>query len=126
MGRYAAGPFARDDAKLTASDQLKSFLLHSGKLMSCWNTVDFVRRETVAGAGVKKMYTYINTHKHTHTYIHIHTHTHTHTHIHTHTHTYIHIHTYTHTYIIHTYTHTYIHTQIHTCTHIHTYTYTHT
>jgi len=54
-GRYAAGTFARDDAKLTASDQLESFLLHSGKLMPCRHTVGFVGREIAAGTAVKKV-----------------------------------------------------------------------
>lgn len=52
MVRYAAGLFARDDAKLTASDQLKSLQLQSGKLMSCRYTVGFVRRENAMGADV--------------------------------------------------------------------------
>lgn len=59
--RYAAGPFARDDAKLTASDQLKSLLLQSGKLMSCRYTVGFVRRESAIGADVKNKDIYIHT-----------------------------------------------------------------
>jgi hypothetical protein len=53
MIRHAAGPFARDDAKLTASDQLKSLLLQSGKLMSCRYTIGFVHRESAMGANVK-------------------------------------------------------------------------
>jgi len=82
-GRYAAGTFARDDAKLTASDQLESFLLHSGKLMPCRHTVGLwagrLRQEQLL-----KKYKYIHTYIHTHTYI-IHTHIHTYTHSHIHT-----------------------------------------